>query len=243
MWQSISGTSCSTKRACGQTISRISDVNQHLVSLFGHRSRHNLTKKWGMIFGSKLEGKKNRRFTSRGESGWGIINSNLCLLSETYCKKRPKVWLLGPTGSEECLLEFRLKLWTRTIRICKGGVYRRSYWNQLRAKVSIYKLDGWSIPPQIASKQPKTKKKNISFRIISISADFFSVEHVNLWQAPSSQTAWGPTKKPRDKAVASWKSNKGGDVEIYIQFPTCCTQKNCSCSQVDSYLPVSTSLI
>lgn len=124
MRQSIPGTSCSTKRTCGQTISRIFDVNQHLVSLFGHRSRHNLTKKWGMIFGSKLREKKDRRFTSRGESGWGIINSQPLFAPWDILQKRARLWLLGPTGSEECLLEFRLKLWTRTIRRMQGGVCR-----------------------------------------------------------------------------------------------------------------------
>lgn len=171
MWQSISGTSCSTKRTCGQTISRISDVNQHLVFLFGHRSRHNLTKKCGIIFGSKQREKKNRRFTSRGESIEESSTPNLCLLSETYCKKRPCFWLLGPTGSWRCLLEFRLKLWTKTIRICKG-VYWESYWKPLRAKVCLYKRDGEHPPKWHQSNQKQ--KSPISFRIISISADLRS---------------------------------------------------------------------
>ena len=60
----------------------------------------------GWFLAANWREKKNRRFTSRGESGWGIINSNLRLLSETYCKKRALFWFLGPTGSEECLLEY-----------------------------------------------------------------------------------------------------------------------------------------
>lgn len=92
------------------------------------------------------------------------------------------------------------------------GSVPESYWNHLRFRmVSIYKLDGVCIPPKLHQSNQKRKVPSAleSFQSQQISSQ---LNMSTYGKRQSSQTAWGPTKKPRDKAVASWKCNKGGDL-------------------------------
>ena len=212
MWQSIPGTSCSTKRTCGQTISRISDVNQHLVFLHGHRSRHNLTKKWGMIFGSKQKRKKKIADSPREVNlvEESLTPTSVCSVRHT-AKKGPVVafrayrqWRMPPGVPPETMDQDHTTY-------ARGSV-PESYWNHLRFRmVSIYKLDGVCIPPKLHQSNQKRKVPSAleSFQSQQISSQ---LNMSTYGKRQSSQTAWGPTKKPRDKAVASWKCNKGGDL-------------------------------
>ena len=104
MWQSISGTSCSTKRACGQTISRISDVNQHLVFLFkaiDHDIIWPKSEGWFLALWQQTEGEQKSQIHL--ERWIWLRNHQLQPLFAQWdiLQKKALFWLLGPTGSED----------------------------------------------------------------------------------------------------------------------------------------------